>query len=334
MPTTNWYNDNSYRDYPFQTRTIPLTEFDESSASISLVNLPSATIVDFGAIMGIDSGFIESAHHVYLFAIRRQGSKLVFEFRTTAPDSLDESLIFQRDVTDTEFYVDWQESSQPGVWSSSSMSVSSASEDATPDCPTVGKWSGFMVSGKFNELLELLPSDGELLFTSALWRIEQSRIQSLLRGFVKSCNLGNYDRMRVMPALQCNSSSSLTEESPIIVGKQCMTGNLAFKPGYNCGIRQEDVSNTIVISAVKGSGEGEPCEEVPLFAGESPPADSPFLSGGPACNEVLHTVLGKTGRNLQITTGAGLRIAADPGQPNTLRVSTALEDFALCVDNQ
>jgi hypothetical protein len=131
----------------------------------------------------------------------------------------------------------------------------------------------------------------------------------------------------------CESSSSSSQPLPdIFVRDTCITGPIWFKEGYNCRIRQDSGRNTITIGAGIGLGEGEPCEEVPLTAEEAPPGDSPFLTGGPGCNQVVQSLNGVGGADLVITAGAGYRIQADPGAPHKLVVERALGDFALCAD--
>lgn len=365
MPRAGFYNENEYRDYPFRTQLderviVDVLELSSSSASNSssaaYTDLPHATVVDFGAIMGVSGGFRTGTDFVWLHRIRRSGSYVLFEFRTTAPLAKNEVLYFVFDTDTEEFTQKWAESvavdtadpipSESSVSSSSSSlssasSISSSETFCTPGvdgdtalvCGGPGcqapLWDGFLITGEFSDLLELIPEDSQVVYTQGVWVIEPARIQNLNNAFVRSINLANTDRTRVTPPEECSSVS--VGEREVYVNATCLQGDIQFREGYNCNIRQETATNSLIISGVVGGGEGEPCEEIPLYDGETAPAGSPFLSGGPACGELIRTISGKGGPAIRLVAGAGIRIFESPDDPSTLFIDQDLGDFALCL---
>ena len=89
MVRPGFLDDNVARSYPF----IVGREAD----------VPDCIIADFGSTALEGSGYIEGTHEVWLEWIRRLGSVIEFSFRSDAPGLANQSLIFQRDITDPEF---------------------------------------------------------------------------------------------------------------------------------------------------------------------------------------------------------------------------------------
>jgi hypothetical protein len=360
MPQSGFYNDNEYRDYPFLTqgrplefvRTVVASGSSSSSSSPSSVSseagtpgLPHATIVDFGAIMSIGSGFLEEEHWVYLHSVRRQGSYLRFLFRDTKTD---EWLVFHRHIHAAEFTSSWEASvpdpaevpwpneSSSSLESSSPSSSSSsvAAPFALEEC-SEPQWEGFLVTGLLTEIVSLV-NDGEtIIFDYRIWVIEPTRVQSLYKSFVRTINLANRQRTLVTPADRCvPSSSSLSDTADQVWANQlCMQDHLEFKAGFNCTIRQEDVANAIVIDGTPGGGGdgvGQNCEDFRLYHGEAKPGGGDYYTGGPTCGDIVKTINGKGGRRLRIHAGPGFKISTDPTNQSRLIVDAALDDFALC----
>lgn len=314
MARAGWLNENEYRAYPFLHQPAPVAEA-----------LPSQVIADFGAIMDADAGFSdELGHTVWLSQIRREGALLFFTFATDATDAVADTVTFVRDITDPEFTMEWADAGDVG-----SVSGAAGCDGA--------KWSAFLITGTFAELAVLLPGDGTLSYTAGFWTVEPAQIQNLAGTYVRSLNLANFPRVTATgcdgssSASASASSSSSAAESEIIVNARCLQSDREFEEGYNCSILQDDQNNTLIINGARGEGAGEPCEEVPLYEGETGPDGSPFLSGGPACREIVKTVNGKGGPQLRINAGPGFRVYSDPDNPNTLVVERRLDDFAVCL---
>ena len=341
MANLAWYNDNQFRDYPFVTRTKPLeltppqtgevigeavlpSESSTSSQSVGpIVDLPHSAIVDFGAIMEIDSGYDEAAgHYAYLHSIERSGTTLNFRFRNTSPESYNHELLFVRDINDTEFAIEWTEA------------ITFIGDPVDPlVCPLAPKWSGFLVTGDLSELAALIPDGITVIYANGLWQIEPARLQSLTDSYLRAINIGNTPRLVTDAAPGCESSSISSQAAPdILIRDTCVTGPIWFQEGYNCRIRQDSGRNTITIGAGVGLGAGEPCDEVPLTDDETPIGNSPFLTGGPGCKQIVQSLNGVNGSDITLTAGAGYRIQPDATNPNKLVVERALGDFALCAE--
>lgn len=302
MPRAGFYNENEYRDYPFLTRV----------GAGSVPWLPHATIVDFGAIMGIDAEYMEEDSHVYLYRIRREGTTFYFDFAVHNGEVTD-YLIFEREIDAEEF------------------TIEHAASDRDPAaCALQPVWEGYLVTGTLDELIAQMPGDGEHTFSSSEWIVEPGRIQSLRKALLRSISLANFPRTLSTLPERCESESP--DYSQAIPNATCLTGDLYFKEGFNCAIRQEDATNTIIIGAAVGGGAGEQCEEFPWYDNEPlPDPESPYYSGGPTCSDVIKTINGVGGRHIQLIAGPGFRVASDPEESGTLHVFMDLDDFALCL---
>lgn len=301
MPRPGFYNDNEYRAYPFIFKP-------------NIDVLPNSAIVDCGIIMGLDSEFDGETHSVWLHAVRRNDSVFEFEFRTDAPGAAGEPLIFSRAVTATEWLTEDAES-EPYRKDINSCAVEPA-------------WSGFLVTGPLEELRAKLPSNGSLNLGND-YILEPARVQSLVRTYLRSISLGNLSRPRA--ASSCEPPADETRQ--VVINKRCVTGDIRFKEGYNAQIRQRRTTNEIAISAGKNSGmpfDGDICKtygEVPFYEGEQPPADSKFLSGGPACDELVSAINGVPGPNISIIGGTGIEITTD-ADTNTIFVALSQKNIA------
>lgn len=331
MASPGWYNENLYRDYPFVTRTqplramVPMTGLFEGvpeASSSSFPDLPHSAIVDFGCIMEIDAGFDEAdGHFIYLKGIYREANTFVFVFATNAPNASNQWLAFYLDYPATQQY--------KIVWGTALFAA--PEEVSELACPQTDKWSGFMVAGDLEALATLIPDGDGLDFVPGFWQIEPGRVQNLRGTYLRAITLANTPRLLVDNADGCGSNSSDTNTDAILQAS-CIVGDIKLVEGYNCSIRQDRVRNTITINAGVGLGSGEPCEEVPRYPAEIPPADSPYLSGGPGCNEIIKSINGIGGSAITITGGPGYRILPDTLKANKLIVERVLSDFAICAE--
>lgn len=290
-----------------------------------------------GVVMSEVAAFVADLHIIYLANVSRTGDVFTFTFRTTAPGAADFTLVFTRDLADPEFSI--EEVEAPPVLPVSSSSSSSSSSVATPptgplsiqDCRVGSVWEGYLVTGPLDDLADVLLDGESESFTVGQWQLEHSRIQDLSQNFVQSLNLANFDRTHVTDPEGCESSSaSSVATDPTFINATCLIGDRKLIEGYNCSIRQEVVTNSIVIEAIAGAGAGDPCDEVPLYDGEIPPAGSTLLTGGPACNEIIKTIEGVGGANFTMLEGPGVRIFRDAFDVNKLNVDFDLHDFAIC----
>lgn len=301
MPRAGFYNDNEYREYPFVFKSM-----------YAGPDLPTAAIVDCGFIMGLDSEFDAAQHSVYLARISRTNTALIFEFRTDAPKAAEFPLVFTRALTAADWESEYEES---------------APVTAGVFCATEPAWSGFMVSGRVQEIAESMAAGAVVDFmVGALPQrvVEPARIQSLVKAYLRTINVANYSRV-VMP--ECSDAYTAVERR-VVVNSGCIRGNIRLQPGFNCRIRQLDSARELQISAERGvntSGPGaeEFCQngsEIKLWYEEIPPAGSKFLSGGPACDEVITSINGLQAADVKIVGGSGIQVVADPNQANTIRI--------------
>ena len=321
-----FYSANEHRSYP-------LVDADVG------VPVPDAVLVDFGCIVGLRAGYEDGVHSVWLARIARSGTAYTFDFASDAPGLADRVLRFTRDLAAAEYATEWAEDGPlTGISSSSSLT------DASGECVDDPLVEGFLVTGLLAELPGLIADGDEL---TGPVPVEPALVQNLARSAVRSVNLGNKERVRVDPADGCNtettSSSSLASSvalpplvtppfvpDPILVNAACLIGALQLKEDFNCSIRVNAGDNSVTIGGQVGAGEGEPCDEVPLYADEAKPAGSALLTGGPACTEVLKSINGIGGRVVRLVAGDGVKIA--PGvEPNVLVLDVDLHGMALCV---
>lgn len=317
MPAIAFYNENGGRAYPFLDK-LP-AEASSMSSSSAAVLLPESIIVDFGCVMGVESGYNDSTDIVYLSEIRRDGTTYTFVFRTTCP-TVDVPLIFTRDVVDGEYVISEDEAG--GASSSSSSSGT---------CPQAPLWDGYLVTATLSPLPALIADGDTWEFVAGDYQIEPARIQNLSKSYVDQIGLANFDRTRAQTPSVCQSSESSSGGPDVIfVNANCLRGDIRLIEGYNCTIRQDSVTNTLSIAAGVGAGAGEPCEEVPLYDGDEPPEGSDLLTGGPSCNDIIKSVEGVVGPSLRILGGNGVVISVDEDDPHGIIVDVNLSDMAAC----
>jgi hypothetical protein len=214
-------------------------------------------------------------------------------------------------------------------------------EDATPNAPVSASasstcggefvYEGFLVTGDLAPLGALMGNGTTWTGTETDAIVELGLTQDLGKSFVRSITLLNRARTRSEAPEGCPSILFPTPDIPpdLWVIETCMAGDIRFKEGFNTEILVNPGDNSIAIGALVGSGQGEPCDEVPEFSGEAPPPGSSLLSGGPTCNEVLRSVNGIGGRTLRIEGGRGVRVT---GVPELFRVNVLVDlaDLATC----
>ncbi len=305
MPRPGFYNDNEYRAYPFI-----FTPAQQTS------RLPLSAVVDAGIIMGLDSEFDPNTHTIWLSAVRRVADTFEIELRSDAPGAQNYPLVFTRPVTADEWLTEFVESA-PYVKDVNSCATEPATEPA---------WSGFLVTGPLTDLQAALPEDDTLTFADKLFTLEPARVQSLVRSYLRAISVGNLSRP--ISRSKCDVVSDDAERQ-VIINKRCLSGNIRFKEGYNAVIRQRDAANELSFTAGLNSGalaDAALCEngsELPLYDNEpkpvlfaatdtTPEVRSKFYSGGPACDELVATINGVSGPNINFIGGSGVNIIPDP----------------------
>lgn len=249
MPRPGFYNDNEYRAYPFV--------FKPGTPPI-----PESAIVDAGMIMHLPSNFDDAEHSIWLASVTRRGTIFEFEFAT---DAVAEKLLFLQAVNADSWQVLYADSE--------------ANPTVARPCPDIyaAAWEGFIVTGPMKELAAFIPADNTLFFEKNVLRLEPARIQNLNKAYVRSINVGNYERVTVSDCGQVSPD----RPRDIVMNAACLHGDIRFKEGYNCRILQTNYDNTITIGAGVGEGaapDAELCEngsELPFYTNEAKPTRDP-----------------------------------------------------------
>lgn len=284
MATPAWWNTNAHREYPLAEGQAP--------------GLPHSAIVDIGLIAGPESGFLPGVHRVWLASVRRTAVGFVFTIMADAPGLIGRPLVFVRPPGDGYSVLDPEPSAD-----------SSTSADPCP----VTLWDGFLVAGPTSELQQQLPALGDTWEPPpGLGRFEPTVVVSLAQAFVTRVRIFNDDRTRVTPPEDCPPVVWPVAPRPVWVWPGCVQGDLVLMPGFSATAEAETDTTRIVWRAEPGGGEGWVCQDIPLHPAEQPPPDSPFLSGGPSCRDVVRSISGASGPDLQIFAGPGFRITTEP----------------------
>jgi hypothetical protein len=300
MPRPGFYNDNEYRAYPF----IHAASYDGPA-------LPNSAVLDCGIIMGLDSGFDPDEHTVWLASISRGNNVVSFVFATDAPGAANLPLQFDRDEDESEWATSTGQSAFP--------------PNIDPLCLPAPTWEGFLVTGPLTDLLASLAPGQTITFPAAVRVLEPARIQSLVKSYLRSINVGNTPRARVLLPPECQEHNE-TVDTGIVINAQCLHGDVRLKEGYNCRIRQADGANELRIAAEKNAGDSntaELCEhggEVPLYSGEPFDEVTGFYGGGPSCKQTITAINGVGGPGITIAGGPGVRVTTDP-DTNTIIVA-------------
>jgi hypothetical protein len=274
MPRPAFYNDNEYRAYPFiykPTSTL----------------LPEAAVVDAGVVMRLDAQYDETQHSVWLHKIERAGVAFIFTLKSDAFDTDGPTLSFTRALNSAEWEAEYVDSDSLDV-------CAEVTNDPDP------AWTGFLVTGRLDELDAVMTASGSntLTFAPSDYPLEPARIQNLANGYVRSLNVGNYRRVYVpnccsddvtnIPIVVTSIEDrdailnpvdaqlvATTDDSrywrydaandewtdiSIVVNARCIRGDIRLIPGYNCDITQITRLNEISISAAIGAGDQDTAE--------------------------------------------------------------------------
>ena len=351
MAQTQWYNENRNRAYPFLQNTVGLN----SNTFADLQELPDDILVDAGFSVGLYGEYDIKQDTVYLQEIKRQGDDVVFVFESTAPGLEGYPLLFRVNINDAP-YQTYFSSNQPdsvnntpattmygkryygkryygkSYWGGQQTEDTITESDIPQSCPPV-IWDGFIVLGNPNKLatiLEITQTVTRALTTVAV--VEPSIILDRTNTYLNSLNIANEDRTRYTPPSGCEPLSWRFPTGEVFVRDTCLQGHIKFKQGFNCRILQNNSNNSITFLAVAGGGEGNPCEEVPLFDGESPAVNgiNNTFSGAPRCGEVLTSINGLNGPNLTIIAGQGVSVI-NSADDHCINIDFDFRDLLVCL---
>lgn len=328
MPRPNFFNDNINRTFPFRWGTAGVGT--PASGPVTMRQLPDDFIADCGFVLGPESGFVEGTHSVFLYKVSRlSASRVDFEFRCDAPNLSETPLIFSRDLSDPLYTREFVESDIPDPFPTS-QSLSLSESIPLIECGEP-YWSGYLVTGRLDQVADRL-GVGETITRAEADEavVEPALLQNLDQNQLVSLNLGNADRTRALRPADCPPNEWPFPTGIIYVNSECLQGDLRLRSGYNIALSQNSLSNTIQFAAIVNAGQGEPCEQVPLFPEETPPvgANNNLLAGDYYCNEVLRTINGLAGPSLTLYAGTG--VAITPEGSSKLVIDINLVDLSLC----
>lgn len=296
MARPGFYNDNQYRDYPF-------------IAQPTLAQpLPTSAIVDAGFTMGYDAVYNDQIGAVFLREIQQIGGDVRFVFLFAGGQHSSNAITFSAPASSSEYTTVFQDSATIGT------------------CGNEPLWRGFIVVGALADLLtELDIAGGTLTFAPTRYVVEPARIQNLNKAYLRSISVGNRGRITVP---MCGETGVITDQRAITA--DCMQGPIIFEEGYQTSITQVTRENALLFSAQKTAGDRdstELCEnqgEIPFYPNEvankpyihgqvddTPPRRSEFLSGGWACKDLIFTVNGLGGSNVNIIGGQNIQVGYD-----------------------
>jgi hypothetical protein len=329
MARPNFFNDNLNRTFPFEVGTAGIST--PASGIFTMLQLPDDVVVDCGFIMGPESGYEEGVHTIYLYKISKvSATQLNYEFRCDATALATSPLIFTRQLSDTDYLTEFQESDIPEYApASQSLSLSESQIDVVCGEPY---WSGYLTTGSVSSLSARL-SVGDTVTRSATTDVlvHEALVQNLNESQAVSINIGNADRTRALRPVDCAPNEWDFTTGEIYIKRECLQGDIVFSRGYNLSLSQTDATSTIQFGATINAGEGVPCTEVKLFDEEMPPigASNDLLEGDFYCNQALRTINGLQGPDFTFFAGTGVSITVNP-VTQCLIIDVNLIDLSLC----
>ena len=307
MATNEWLDQNSKRDYPFIADST-----NQPTSSNPLAQMPWDIITDAGITTGAESGWL-GTHRVWLAEVERSGTMVYFRFASNAPGLSGQILAFSWDLSEG----DWQT-----IWADQGSPARACQEPL---------WWGFLCTGRVASVNAWMPTDGIRIATTTSVRCEPSIIRSCAGHYLSSLHIANFRRTRVTSPDGCPEVTYPVALPELVVQQTCVRGSIIWEAGYNALLRLQQSGPGIIFSAQSGAGAGQPCAEIPLVPGEAPPADSPFLSGGPSCQEVLRSLAGASGPRVELIGGLGVQVQPDPAQ-HRLVVRVDFNELRRCTE--
>lgn len=315
MARTSFYNDNENRAYPF----VKGTAF-----------VPNSAVVSCGFMLGPNTGFEHGVHQVVMTQVRLIENYLMFRFVCDAPGLVGQNILFRRHIDDAPYLSSYADPYDDFLAISASESFSEQAYSVSPSCDIEDDFTGYLTTGDLTNLVSYLQANGDAATGDAI--VEHGLLIDLSQAYGRSIRIANGDRTRYEKPTGCKPQCWDVEPQPLYVNPDCFTGAIRFVEGYNVTIRQNDYDNSLTFDGLVGGGDGEPCEQVPVYESEVPPADSVFLEGGPGCGDVLRSINGKGGRILTIKGGEGVTVTSIPAQSRVL-IDVNTKGMAVCGPN-
>ena len=200
--------------------------------------------------------------------------------------------------------------------------------------PSDALWDGYLVTGSMALLANAI-ADGQQWNRSTGGLVEPALIQCLDGAYMTTLNIANQDRTRVTSPAGCPPLvwAYPTGADRVFTAAIGIAGDIQLTAGFNSLLLLDTINNAITLSAMKGAGAGEPCDDPTLFPGEIPLNAGGNLDGSPACNEVIRTINGVGGQFVSLLNGQGVTITATPAD-NTLVIDVNMAGMPICYPNE
>jgi len=297
-----WYNENQFRSWPLK----------------SGATLGNTVLVDAGFTCGLPA----TVNITVLTLIARDTDKFRLFVRVGGYQ-----VVFEIPVDTPEFTTIW--AAPPAVSNATFLN----------NCMSGKTLYGFIVIGKIQELLTLLPdADTSLVFAD---EFEPTVTDIINSKAVSSISLGNTARTVSPGLINCTNNPYIRPTpykiknadgisySGVSIDYNCISGDIVWKPGYSCRIIQSDSVKSFTISATQDSQEGVACGDVPIDDAEAALLVSGGnLSGVQTCADVIRSINGISGPNITIKGGPGVKITNEI--PATIVVELGANDANNC----
>lgn len=299
MSDTDFYNRNLFRAYPF---TEP---FDVDEAVF-----PRGAVVDMGVVFlraaGVDP--TNAAHVIRPRTATRSGNTatLTFSIDAVGADIDGEEIVVEADVST--------------MW------------NVVPFTLMFGGYVtafGFVVTGDLS-----LIADSEISSSSQTAEFMSSSVaaaQTYLERRAVQLQTGHYvhhfrivNERRTTSPVPCLSSSAVPLGDYLDApGGESVDGDVRLMEGYNVNISVVSATNTIRISARRGAGQGEACEDVARTEEEQEKLDNgESLDNAVQCNDVFSSINGVVpdlSSRFFIRGGRGINV--DSPADHTIRIT-------------
>lgn len=340
MSRQGLYFDNMFRAYPFIDGAIGMA-------------LPDETIVDFKCFINSEAGFVAGTHSVWLYAVKRTQTHIVFSFACDSPALSDKVLSFHIPADSEELAYTFSELQpisyacvNPQSSSSESIGVVQSSSSTSEPYSTASDhiiWDGFIVIGNLTSLLESMEIADCMTDSEGYTKVEPTLIIDLQSAMVRFVNIANKLPTTVTAAEGC--SDGLEQSYDIITYHRNITGDIRFVNGYSCNVALSAPDNSVVFTATTDAAvKGQFCghEELTQIKYKSElipgvkfgdehviPYDSELYSGGPTCRDTLKSINGVGGRRLWILAGRGIELT-ESQEEYLISISATLSGLAVC----
>jgi hypothetical protein len=176
------------------------------------------------------------------------------------------------------------------------------------------KWQGYLTLGDI-DVAALLSGGLKACFAGEnlpSLPVEPGRVFSAAGLVRKKVEVWNQQRTRFRGDEYCLGQLPENDSQEYLLQYAGQPEHLRISGGYQMSVTQGGATIITLRSAVGGGELGSPLSEIPLSDTELPPNDRTYLDGGLDCSEVLRSINGVGGPNLQISSLQGVLVEPHP----------------------